>query len=172
MDITKILVIVFLIWILYTVYKGYSDGDNKSPIKNKSNNYLTNGVRAFISGFKKETNIEYEKKEIERLIANQKVNHILHLILSLVTAGFWLIIWLLISLSSSIEIRRLNRKLEDLYKLQQQQAQSHSESITNANIKLSDEDRAELKSLFELKELNIITSTDFEEKKRAIVSRY
>jgi hypothetical protein len=34
------------------------------------------------------------------LVKGKKVNHILHLILSLITAGFWLIIWLLLVLTN------------------------------------------------------------------------
>ena len=34
------------------------------------------------------------------LIKGKKVNHILHLILSLITAGFWLIVWLLLVITN------------------------------------------------------------------------
>jgi len=40
------------------------------------------------------------------LIWGKRPNHILHLLLSLVTLGFWLIVWILIAMSSG-ETRRL-----------------------------------------------------------------
>jgi len=45
-------------------------------------------------------------------MASHKTNHILHLLLSIVSAGFWVIIWLIISASNTSKrnkIRKLHR---------------------------------------------------------------
>jgi len=46
----------------------------------------------------KRREIELELKQVERELETIKVNHILHLILSLITAGVWLIIWLVVTM--------------------------------------------------------------------------
>lgn len=47
-------------------------------------------------------------------IQAQKVNHLLHLILTIISCGFWSIVWLLMVVSSSIEVKRLKGKLKRL----------------------------------------------------------
>lgn len=59
--------------------------------------------------------LEFEKLELEFDIRDQKVSHLLHLVLSLVTCGLWLIVWLIVVLSSYIEIKRLKAKLSEIY---------------------------------------------------------
>ena len=59
-------------------------------------------------------NTQYEIAKIHIELNEQKVSHILHLILSFITCGAWVVVWLLITLSASIEKRRLNGKLKRL----------------------------------------------------------
>lgn len=40
-----------------------------------------------------------------------KTSHILHLILSLITGGLWIPVWMLCALSNGIERRRIDRQL-------------------------------------------------------------
>ena len=47
-------------------------------------------------------------------LAKVKTNNILHLILTVFTAGLWIFIWLLVALSNSIERRRLERRIRYL----------------------------------------------------------
>ena len=61
------------------------------------------------------SNHQYEIAKTTAAIQNQKVSHILHLILSIITCGLWVVVWLLVTLSASIERSRLNKKLEWLY---------------------------------------------------------
>jgi len=56
-------------------------------------------------------NTQYEIARIQMDIHDQKVNHILHLILSFITCGVWMAVWLLVALSSSIECSRLRGKM-------------------------------------------------------------
>lgn len=44
--------------------------------------------------------------------ADHKTAHILHLLLSLLTVGLWVPIWILVAVSHGIERRKIDRKLE------------------------------------------------------------
>lgn len=52
--------------------------------------------------------------KVERQLQTRRPNHILHLLLSLITVGIWLPIWLLVSLNDAIERGRLERRLDKL----------------------------------------------------------
>jgi len=134
---------------------------------------VAKGITSFMSGFKKEIDIEYEKSEIERLLSLQKVNHILHLILSVLTAGIWLIVWLLVIISVSLERKRLENKLKELYKAMDKHKvlDVKSNDIKNA-ILVTEKDKQELKALMELMEIHVITPKEYEEKKKKILSKY
>jgi hypothetical protein len=45
---------------------------------------------------------------------NHKTNHILHLLLCLPTAGFWIPVWAFVALSNAIERAKIKRKLGKL----------------------------------------------------------
>jgi hypothetical protein len=55
-------------------------------------------------------NIELSLRQTERQLSNLKVNHILHLLLSILTAGFWAIVWIVLT----IKTNRRRAKLEGL----------------------------------------------------------
>ncbi len=44
--------------------------------------------------------------------ADHKTAHVLHLILSLITVGFWVPVWILVAVSHANERRKIDRKLE------------------------------------------------------------
>ena len=54
--------------------------------------------------------IELKLKQAERELSGFKVNHILHLLLSVVTVGFWIIVWIVLAVKT-------NRRSEKLVKL-------------------------------------------------------
>lgn len=43
---------------------------------------------------------------------DQKTSHTLHLLLSLITLGLWVPVWILVTISHSIERGRIDRKIE------------------------------------------------------------
>lgn len=43
--------------------------------------------------------------------ADHKTAHLLHLILSLISMGFWVPVWILVAVSHGIERKRIDRKL-------------------------------------------------------------
>jgi hypothetical protein len=50
---------------------------------------------------------------IASLKAKHKTNHILHLILSVITVGLWLPVWVLVAISNSIERGKVERRADD-----------------------------------------------------------
>lgn len=44
--------------------------------------------------------VEYQGPDQVVLVSGKKVNHILHLILTLFTGGFWLLVWLIVILAN------------------------------------------------------------------------
>ena len=43
--------------------------------------------------------------------ADHKTSHILHLFLSVITAGFWVPVWILVAVSHSLERKKIDKKL-------------------------------------------------------------
>lgn len=43
-----------------------------------------------------------------------KTNHVLHLLLSLISAGIWIPVWLIVTLSNAIERAKANSKIKKL----------------------------------------------------------
>jgi len=119
-------------------------------------------------------NFAYTKIEIENKIKATKVNHILHLLLTIITAGFWLIVWIVVSISASIERGRYENELKKLFdtKRDYESNKQNKSEVANSIITLSDKDKAELKSLLELKDLNVVTEAEFNEKKKQILDKY
>ena len=123
-------------------------------------------------------NFEYKKTELENKIRDAKVNHILHLILSIITAGIWIIVWILIAVSVSMEKSGYNRDLKKLYADKNKaknivfnrnlKAQFKQSSQTN----ISDKDKAELKELHELKGMGVITQSEYEDRKTKVLTKY
>ena len=53
-------------------------------------------------------------KALQLLSKKKSTSHVLHLILSLVTVGLWIPVWIIVALSNSIENRRIDRKVGKL----------------------------------------------------------
>jgi hypothetical protein len=58
----------------------------------------------------KEGNMDKEHLLAKR--SDYRTSHVLHLILSIITLGLWIPVWMLCGLSNSIEKRKIDRKLE------------------------------------------------------------
>ena len=60
-------------------------------------------------------NIRWLEREKSEAVPN-KTNHLLHLVLTILTAGLWAIVWIIIVLNNtSINFGVMDRKLEALY---------------------------------------------------------
>lgn len=44
-------------------------------------------------------------------LSEYKTNHLLHLLLSIITMGLWLIVWVIVSISNSSERRKIKKRL-------------------------------------------------------------
>ena len=53
-------------------------------------------------------------KALQLISQKKKTSHVLHFLMSLVTAGLWLPIWIIVALSNSSENGKIERKLEKL----------------------------------------------------------
>lgn len=55
---------------------------------------------------------EYSSAEVAVMLSKKKkTSHVLHLLLSVVTAGLWVFMWLLCGISNSMENSRIDRKI-------------------------------------------------------------
>ncbi len=59
--------------------------------------------------------VESELAQAERIYGKNKTNHILHLLLSLVTLGGWVVLWLLITLSNISQRKQADKVMKDAY---------------------------------------------------------
>jgi len=57
-------------------------------------------------------NIDRQIKQQEMLIADAKTNHILHLILTLLTGGLWLVVWIIIGVINSNKREAAMKKID------------------------------------------------------------
>ena len=73
-------------------------------------------MRALLAERKPMTGIQIysEMRILERKLERHKPSHILHLLLSLVTVGFWVPVWFLMSTNDAIERGRIERQLNKL----------------------------------------------------------
>ena len=53
-------------------------------------------------------------KALQLLSKKKSTSHVLHLILSLITVGLWLPVWIIVALSNSIENARIDREVGKL----------------------------------------------------------
>ena len=53
-------------------------------------------------------------KALNLISKRKKTSHILHLLLSILTGGLWIFIWILCALSNSIENKRIDRLINKL----------------------------------------------------------
>ena len=60
----------------------------------------------------KGTFIPYSDQQVAVMLSSKKnTSHILHFILSLLTAGVWVIVWIIVALSNNIENGKIDRKI-------------------------------------------------------------
>lgn len=138
---------------------------------------FSKGVGAFIRGFNKpdeynSQDIEYEITSLKNKIASTKVNHILHLILSIITMGIWIIIWILIVISASSARREYEKLLKKEYQKKEKiTKQAHDKNIPEQPKENSHMNATEkLINLSNMLEKGLITEEEFKTQKEAILS--
>lgn len=139
------------------------------------------GIRAIVRGFsdakiEKQNkkilydaeNFEYQKNEIETLISKEKVNHILHLLLSLLTGGLWIIIWISVNSNSKKKVSMLRDRLKDLYdnKKKADTIIKKEERANHTQISIADE----IRKLETLRNDGLILESEFFSQKNKLLS--
>jgi hypothetical protein len=57
--------------------------------------------------------LPYTEQEVAVMLSKKKkTSHVLHLLLSVITAGFWLIVWILVAISNASENSSIDRKIK------------------------------------------------------------
>lgn len=57
--------------------------------------------------------VPYSDQEVAVMLSKKpKTNHVLHLLLSICTFGFWIIIWVLVAINNAIEQSRIDRRIQ------------------------------------------------------------
>ncbi len=61
---------------------------------------------------KKGDTVPYTDQEVAVLLSKKKkTSHVLHLLMSIITVGLWIIIWILVAISNSNENAKIDRKI-------------------------------------------------------------
>jgi len=112
MGLVKITILVVSVMAIGFLIKGLiSYSKNKSIKKLKLKNLSINSSLSAKELKSKRREIELELRQVERELDTIKVNHILHLILSIITAGVWLIIWLFITMDINSKRNVVEQKI-------------------------------------------------------------
>lgn len=53
-------------------------------------------------------------KAMQLLSKKKKTSHVLHLILSLITVGFWVPVWIIVCISNAIENYKVDRQIDKM----------------------------------------------------------
>lgn len=91
----------------------------------------TKGLKALGRGFKegikqhREKDIDYKIKYTELELERTKVNHILHLLLSIFTIGIWVIVWIFVYLNVNSKRNALKRKLKKFYRIKEEKISAY-----------------------------------------------
>lgn len=56
--------------------------------------------------------VPYSDQEVQVMLSKRKTtNHVLHLLLSVITVGFWVVIWVLVAANNGTENARIDKKI-------------------------------------------------------------
>lgn len=57
--------------------------------------------------------VPYTDQEVSVMLTKKKnTSHLLHLVLSIITVGFWVIIWIIVALSNSLENGKIDKRIK------------------------------------------------------------
>jgi len=114
MGLLKVTILIVSIIAIGFLIKGLiSYSKNKSIKKLKLKNLSINSSLSAKELKSKRREVELELRQVERELDTIKVNHILHLILSIITAGVWLIIWLFIAMDVNSKRNVVEQKIKN-----------------------------------------------------------
>lgn len=142
---------------IYQSIKAFFKGLNDAKVEKQNKKILDDAE-----------NFEYQKNEIETLISKEKVNHILHLLLSLLTGGVWIIIWIFVNSNSKKKVNMLRDRLKELYdnKKKADVIIKKEERANKTQISIADE----IRKLEALKNDGLILENEFLSQKNKLLS--
>lgn len=115
--------------------------------------------------------VEFEIDRLQTKVKSTKVNHILHLLLCIPTAGFWIIAWILIVISASMEKSGYEKELKEFYqmrgRLQKKKEDKQKENEIENTPHLDKTEK--LIKLSEMLEKGLITEEEFKTQKATIL---
>ncbi len=114
MELIKLIILALSLTAIYYFIKYLVDSSAAKSIKKlKLKNYSINSSlsKKELKGRKRE--VELKLKQIEREFSENKINHILHLILSLITAGVWILVWIIIANNVGSKRDRLEKLIDE-----------------------------------------------------------
>ena len=121
--------------------------------------------------------VEFEITNLKTKIASTKVNHILHLLLCIPTAGFWIIAWILITISASGERSGYEKSLKDFYqkknnlltRKENQKIQDEEDALERIRETQSMDNTEKLIKLSEMLEKGLLTEEEFKQQKEKLL---
>jgi len=114
--------------------------------------------------------VEFEIERLQIKIKATKVNHILHLLLCIPTVGFWIIIWILVTVSVSSEKSGYEKELKEFYEMKAKLQKKNDDEKTSQQINNNNLDTTEkLIKLSEMLDKGLITEDEFKKHKEAIL---
>jgi len=122
--------------------------------------------------------IEFEITNLKTKIGSTKVNHILHLLLSILTAGIWIIAWIFITISASMERGGYEKSLKDFYKMKNNELNikenyKRIQDKEDASVQLGDtqnmDNTEKLIKLSEMLEKGLLTEEEFKQQKEKLL---
>jgi len=115
--------------------------------------------------------VEFEIEKLQTKIKSTKVNHILHLLLSIITAGIWVVIWILITISAGSEKRGYETRLKDFYGMKGRLENKKADKKRKQDIEDTPTmDKTEkLIKLSEMLEKGLLTEDEFKQQKEKLL---
>lgn len=122
--------------------------------------------------------IEFEITNLKTKIASTKVNHILHLLLCVPTAGFWIIAWILITISASSERSGYEKNLKDFFQMKNdvlkikeknKRIRDNKDTVEQLENTPNMDNTEKLIKLSEMLEKGLLTEEEFKQQKEQLL---
>lgn len=110
--------------------------------------------------------VQLEMTKIQKEIDKYKTSHVLHLLMSVITAGVWIIIWVLVSSSNSSQRSKLEKAMDLAIKARGEVSTTGVDSGGTAEQSDGVQKIRELKSLLDD---GVITEEEFNSKKEELL---
>ena len=116
MGVIKITLLALTLIAVYYFIKYLVDSSAAKSLKTlRLNEYSSNNALSENELRVRKREVKSRLKQIEREYSQTKINHILHLILSVITVGFWILIWLVIANNVGFKRAGMEKLIDESY---------------------------------------------------------